>query len=166
MNGSLAFGLVMYEKFGLHSGNRNLFDMIISFGSLISILQSGPIMYLVTYRNLFGPFENQNLVFGLLCVHMFGNITYFMITIEGIFVWYITVKVFKNKCDMDEVGMIECIKFFTISLSSGLTFLICNVGYHFHALLMIYLGFPLDFDEKNLYKTRLVFCLFFKELIS
>ena len=96
MNGSLAFGLVMYEKFGLHSGNRNLFDMIISFGSLISILQSGPIMFLVTYRNLFGPFENQNLVFGLLCVHMFGNITYFMITIEGIFVWYITVKVFRH----------------------------------------------------------------------
>ena len=154
MNDLIGFGLVMYEKFGLHSDNRNVFDMLISFGSLISVIQSGPTMFLFTYRNLFGPFDNQNLVFGLLFINTFGNVAYFMIILQGIFVWYITVKVLKNKYEMDEVGMVECITFFTIVLSAGITFLISSVGYHFHRYLILFLGFPLDFDEKYLVKTR------------
>ena len=112
MTGSIGFGLIMYEKFGLHSGNQTLVDMLISVGAIIRITQST--MCLLTYRNIFGPFDNQNLVFGLQCIHIFGNVSYFMTIFQEIFVWYVTVKIFKNKCETDEVGAIEYILFHTI----------------------------------------------------
>ena len=53
--------------------------------------------------------------------------------IVGVLVWYMTEIVFKNQCEMEEVGMAECINVFIVSLSGGLTFLISSgVGYGYH----------------------------------
>ena len=93
-------------------------------------------------------------VVGLVSIEAFVRITVLMVTIEAYFVWYMTEKVFKGQCEMDAVGMAECIKFFTVSISAGLTFLISSVGYKYHQLLIRYTGLPLDFNEKYLIDTR------------
>ena len=66
-------------------------------------------------------------VVGLVSIQAFVRITVLMVTIEAYFVWYMTEKVFKGQCEMDAVGMAECISFFTVSLSAGMTFLISSV---------------------------------------
>ena len=58
-----------------------------------------------------------------------------MIMFEGFLVWYICEMVFKNQYEMDEIGMAECLKFFTVTLSSGMTFLVSSVGEKYHEYL-------------------------------
>ena len=55
---------------------------------------------------------------------------------------------------MDAVGMAECISFFTVSISAGMTFLVSSVGYNYHLRLIRYTGLPPDFNEKYLIDTR------------
>ena len=152
----LALGIMIYEKYGHGPGNRKLLDILISFGMLIGIIQSGPVMFLITYRNVFGPFQNSCLVFGLLCIKFFGEISQMMLTIVKIFIWYLTEKVLKGCYEMDEVGMAECIEFFIVTLSVGLTILISSVGKNFHQNIKHYVGLPLDFTDKYLVPTRYV----------
>ena len=144
----------MFEKHGLNPENRKLLDMLISFGMIVSIIIVVPTTILMVHRNVFGPFQNENMVIGLVSIKVFGQIAVLMVTIEAYFVWYMTEKVFKGQCEMDAVGMAECIKFFTVSISAGLTFLISSVGYKYHQLLITYTGLPLDFNEKYLIDTR------------
>jgi hypothetical protein len=144
----------LYEKYALNSGNRRLFDILISFGTKMSIIQTAPTMYLMAYRNLYGPLQNQTLVTGILSIRAFGQVCDLFVKIELILVWYITEIVFKNKYEMDEVGMAECIMFFTITLSTGNTVLVSSVGKGFHLLIQRYTGLPIDFSEKYLTNTR------------
>ena len=116
----LSFGVVMFEKHGLNPENRKLLDMLISFVMGASIILVIPTTCLMVQRNVFGPFQNENIVVGLVSVQAFGRITVIMVTIEAYFVWYMTEKVFKGQCEMDAVGMAECISFFTVSLSPPL----------------------------------------------
>ena len=88
------------------------------------------------------------------CVVKFGQISVTMIIIEGFLVWYICEKVFKNQYEFDQIGMAECLKFFTVTLSSGMTFLIYSVGKLQHEQLLRLVGLPLDFSEKYLVYTR------------
>ena len=60
----------------------------------------------------------------------------------------------KSQCEMDDVGMAECINFFTIVLSAGITFLASNVGCIQHQKCIRYIGLPLDFSEKYVIHTR------------
>ena len=110
----------MFEKHGLNPENRKLLDMLISFVMGASIILVIPTTCLMVQRNVFGPFQNENIVVGLVSVQAFGRITVIMVTIEAYFVWYMTEKVFKGQCEMDAVGMAECISFFTVSLSPPL----------------------------------------------
>ena len=144
----------MFEKYGLNSGNRRLFDILISFGTKMSIIQTAPTMYLMAYRNLYGPLQNQTLVTGILSIRAFGQVCDLFVKIELILVWYITEIVFENKYEMDEAGMAECIMFFTVTLSTGITALVSSVGKGFHLLIQRYTGLPIDFTEKYLTKTR------------
>ena len=152
----LGLGIMVYEKHGHVPGNRKLLDMLISFGMLIGIIQSGPVMFLITYRNVFGPFQNTKLVFGLLYIKDFGEISQMMLQIAKLFIWYLTEKVLKSQYEMDEVGMAECIEFFVVALSLGLTILISSVGKFFHLNIIQYVGLPLDFTDKYLVVTRYV----------
>ena len=88
------------------------------------------------------------------CVVKFGKISVTMIIIEGYLVWYICEKVFKNQYEFDQIGMAECLKFFTVTLSTGMTFLVSSVGKLKHEQLLRLVGLPLDFSEKYLVKTR------------
>ena len=106
---------------------------------------------------------NDSLMLGMLspfklqlsyCVVKFGKISATMIIIEGFLVWYICEKVFKNQYEFDQIGMAECLKFFTVTLSSGMTFLIYSVGKLQHEQLLRLVGLPLDFSEKYLVYTR------------
>ena len=155
-NGALGVGVILYEKYALNSGNRRMFDILISFGTKMSIIQTVPTMYLMAYRNLYGPLQNQTLVTGILSIRAFGQVCDLFVKIELILVWYITEIVFKNKYEMDEVGMAECIMFFTITLSTGNTVLVSSVGKGFHLLIQRYTGLPIDFSEKYLTNTRWV----------
>ena len=137
----------MFEKHGLNNDNRTLLDMLISSGMIVSIIIVVPTTILMVHRNVFGPFQNENMVIGLVSIKVFGQIAVLMVTIEAYFVWYMTEIVFKNQFEMDEVGMAECIKFFIVSLSAGLTFLISSVEYDYHELCIRYLGLPLDAPE-------------------
>ena len=152
----LGLGIMVYEKHGHVPGNRKLLDMLISFGMLIGIIQSGPVMFLITYRNVFGPFQNTKLVFGLLYIKDFGEISQMILAIVKLFIWYLTEKVLKSQYEMDEVGMAECIEFFVVALSLGLTILISSVGKFFHLNIIQYVGLPLDFTDKYLVVTRYV----------
>ena len=113
-------------------------------------------MFLIAYRNLFGPFQNTKLVFGLLYIKDFGEISQMMLQIVKLFIWYLTEKVLKSQYEMDEVGMAECIEFFVVALSLGLTILISSVGKFFHLNIIQYVGLPLDFTDKYLVLTRYV----------
>ena len=125
----LSFGVVIFEKHGLNNDNRTLLDMLISFGMIVSIIIVVPTTILMVHRNVFGPFQNENMVIGLVSIKVFGQIAVLMVTIEAYFVWYMTEKVFKGQCEMDAVGMAECISFFTVSISAGMTFLISVIIY-------------------------------------
>ena len=46
----LGLGIMVYEKHGHGPGNRKLLDILISFRMLIGIIQSGPVMFLITYQ--------------------------------------------------------------------------------------------------------------------
>ena len=150
----IGFGQIMYVKYGLHSDHWNLLDTLISFGTMINIVQSVPTLILVTYRNLFGPPDNLNLIFATFAITTFGRISFFMTVVSEYLVWYIIEKVLKNLNEIDEIGMVECVIFFNIVLSGGLTFLVSSVAYNFHQVLTRYIGLPLDFGGKYLVKTR------------
>ena len=150
----LMFGVIMFEKYGLNPDNRSLLDMLISFAMILNIIQSGPTMILLVHRNVIGPLQNQDIVVGLLSIRTFTQISTLMILIEGLFVWYITEKAFKNQVDMDEIGMAECCQFFTVSLSAGVTLIVSRVGYFHHQNIKRYMGLPLDFSDKYLIHTR------------
>ena len=77
-----------------------------------------------------------------------------MTIIEALFVWYIGEMVFKNQCEIDEIGTAQCLEFFTVTLSAGMTFLVSSVGKVYHEQLLILVGLPLDFSEKYLVYTR------------
>ena len=77
-----------------------------------------------------------------------------MIIIEAFLVWYICEVVFKNQHEFDDIGMAECLKFFTVTMSTGMTFLVYNVGNGYHECLLRFIGLPLDFSEKYLVYTR------------
>ena len=148
------FGTVVFEKYGLNPDNRRLLDLLISFAMIINIINSGPNIILLVHRNVIGPLQDQEIVVGLLLIRAFTWICSFLILIEGLFVWYITEKVFKNQLDMDEIGMAECCQFFTVSLAAGVTLIISSVGYFHHQNIKRYMGLPLDFSDKNLIHTR------------
>ena len=77
-----------------------------------------------------------------------------MLFIEAFLVWYICEKVFKNQYEFDEIGTAQCLKFFTVTLSTGITFIVSSVGKYKHQQLLRLVGLPLDFSEKNLVHTR------------
>ena len=150
----LMISIVIFEKYGLNPGNRSLLDMLISFVMIINIIQSGPDMILLVHRNIIGPFQNINMVVGLLSIKVFTQIFTMMIVIEVLFVWYITEKALKNQLDMDQMGMAECCLFFTVSLSAGIALIVNSVDYIFHQSIIRYVGLPLDFSNKYLINTR------------
>ena len=77
-----------------------------------------------------------------------------MTIIEGFLVWYIVEMIFRNQYEFDEIGMAECLKFFTVTLSTGMTFLVSRVEKMYHEWLIRFVGLPLDFSEKYLVYTR------------
>ena len=88
------------------------------------------------------------------CILKFGRLSASMIIIEAFLVWYICEVVFKNQHEFDDIGMAECLKFFTVTMSTGMTFLVYNVGNGYHECLLRFIGLPLDFSEKYLVYTR------------
>ena len=129
-------------------------DEIISFGMIICIIMLLPASILMTYRNVFGPLPSILVIQTLLIILKFGQISTTMIVIEGLLVWYIGEIVLKNQYEMDEIGMAECLKFFTVTLSSGMTFLVSNVEEKYHEYLLSFVGLPLDFSEKYLVNLK------------
>ena len=77
-----------------------------------------------------------------------------MTIVEVLLVWYIGEMVFKNQYEIDEIGTAQCLEFFTVTLSAGMTFLVSSVGKVYHEQLLILVGLPLEFSEKNLVNTR------------
>ena len=153
MYGPSGVGLLMYVN-TLNTSDRNLLDMMICCGTIISIIKSIPLTVFMIYRNIFGPIQNQNLVIGILCIGVCGNVAYCLFFLESIFIWYITEKEFNIQVKMDEIGMAQCLLFFNTTWAFGLTFLISDVGYIFHQHLTRYTGFPLDLNEKYLIVIR------------
>ena len=153
MSGSSGVGLLMYVN-TLTNNDRNLLDMMICSGTIVSIIQSAPLTVFMMYRNIFGPIQNKSLVYGILCIQDFGNIAYCLFFFEGTFIWYITAKDFNIQVKMDEIGMAQCLIFFNSLWAFGLMFLTSNVGITFHQNLTRYAGFPLDFGKTNLVSTR------------
>ena len=153
MSGSSGVGLLMYVK-TLTNNDRNLLDMMICSGTIVSIIQSVPLTVFMVYRNIFGPIQNKSLVYGILCVQDCGNIAYCLFFFEGIFIWYITAKDFNFRVKMDDIGMAQCLLFFNSLWAFGLVFLTSNVGRTFHHNLTRYAGFPLDFEKTYLVRTR------------
>ena len=76
-----------------------------------------------------------------------------MTVIEGFFVWYVVEMIFRNQYEFDEIGTAECLKFFTVTLSTGMTFLVSSVGKLYHERVLSFVGLPLDFSEKYLVNT-------------
>ena len=114
-----------------------------------------PLMVFKTYRNIAGPFENLNLVFEFLIFDLFGNITICLAIIEGKIVWYVNEKILKNKVEFDLDGMAQCIVFFTLVWSFGLTYLLGNIEKNIYENIKNFMGAPLDFsDLKHLIHTR------------
>ena len=87
------------------------------------------------------------------CVPKFGTISTCMTIVEILLVWYIGEMVFKNQFEIDEIGTAQCLEFFTLTLSAGMTFLVSNVGEVYHEWILKFVGLPLDFSEKYLVKT-------------
>ena len=113
-----------------------------------------PLMVFKTYRNIAGPFENLNVVFGFLAMDLFGNITIYLATIQIWIVWYVNEKILKNKVEFDIAGMAQCILFFNLVWSFGLAFLVSSIEKNIYDNLKNYMGAPLDFSEKYLIHTR------------
>ena len=120
---------------------------------LIVIIQSGPEMLLVTYRNIYGPLDSINLINWILCIRLFANISNTMITIEVLIIWYLNEKVLKAPIMMEEIGMAECIKFFTSVYAIGFTFLLQSIDKNHHNLLIRFSGLPIDFNKSYLVDT-------------
>ena len=117
---------------------------------LIGIICLTPNLFLIDYRNLFGPINNKTLVHVILCIREFGHFCTLLLTMEAILFWYITEKIFKTQPEMDDVGMAECFTFFTVTLSAGLTLIAYSIGPLHHEFLIKYTGLPLDFSTKYL----------------
>ena len=111
-------------------------------------------MLLVTYRNIYGPLENINIINWLLCIRLCANIYNTMITIECLIIWYLNEKVLKAPIKMDEMGMAECLKFFTSVYAIGFTFLLQSIDKDHHNLLIRFSGLPIDFNKPYLVDTR------------
>ena len=77
-----------------------------------------------------------------------------MTVVEALFVWYIGEMVFKNQCEIDKIGTAQCLEFFTVALSAGMTFLVSSVGKVYHEWIVKFVGLPLDFSEKYLVTTK------------
>ena len=73
---------------------------------------------------------------------------------EALLVWYIVEMIFKNQYEFDEIGTAQCLEFFTVTLSAGITFLVSSVGKIYHELILKMVGLPLDLSEKYLVNTR------------
>jgi hypothetical protein len=116
---------------------------------VIVIIQSGPEMFLLFHRNVFGPLTSIDLINGILWIKLFGNICNTLLMTEGLLAWYIIEKILKNQCAMDNVGTAECFNFFTVSISAGLTFLVGSVDIIHFRDLERQLGYPLDL--RNIY---------------
>ena len=84
----------------------------------------------------------------------FGHISVSLIITEAFLVWYICEVVFKNQYEFDEIGTGQCLKFFTVTLTAGMTFLVSSVDKIHHEWLKRFVGLPLDFSEKYLVYTR------------
>ena len=150
----MMLGIVMFVKYGIDTENRKLLDELISFSMIMCIIMLLPTTILMTYRNIFGPLPS---IFGtqiLLSVLKFAQISTVMIGLEGSLVWYIGKMVYENQYEMDEIGMAECLKFFTVTLSSGMTILVSSVGEKYHEYLLSFVGLPLDFSEKYLVNLK------------
>ena len=93
----LMIGIVIFEKFGVSCENWKLLDGLISFMMLASIISMVSNMILVTYNNIFGHFDNLNIVIGLLSLRLFGRLSLTIAFIEVFLVWYITSLVFIKK---------------------------------------------------------------------
>ena len=117
---------------------------------LVGVICMTPNLFLIDYRNLFGPLDNQTLVRVILCIRKFGNVCNFFLCMEAILFCYITEKIFKAQPNMDDVGMAECFSFFTVTLSAGLTLIAYSIGPLHHEFLIKYTGLPLDFSTKYL----------------
>ena len=113
----------------------------------IMIIQSGPEMFLFFHRNVIGPLASINLINGLLCIKLFGNICNVLCMTEAFLAWYIIEKICKNQCVMDNAGTAECLIFFTVSISAGLTFLVGSVDIIHFRDLERQLGYPLDLSN-------------------
>ena len=150
----LMFGIVMFVKHGIDNGNRKLLDELISFGMIIGIIMLLPVSILMAYRNFIGPLPSILVTQILLGISKFGQISTTMILIEVLLVWYIGEIVLKNQYEMDEIGMAECLKFFTVTLSTGIALLVASVGKIHHEYLLSYVGLPLDFSNKYIVHTR------------
>ena len=120
------------------------------FSMLVGVICLTPNLFLIDYRNLFGPIDNQTLVHVILCIREFGNFCTALLCMEAILFWYITEKIFKTQPKMDAVGMAECFAFFTVTLSAGLTLIAYSIGPLHHEFLIKYTGLPLDFSTKYL----------------
>ena len=114
----------------------------------IGVICTIPHLFLVNYRNLFGPIQSQRLIKTILCIRTFGNICNFFITSEILLTWYIFEKVLKFKPEMEDVGMAECFTFFTVVISMGLTLISFSVGPVFHNYVKKYNGLTLNFDKR------------------
>ena len=77
-----------------------------------------------------------------------------MTIIEVFLAWYICEKVNKNQYEFDEIGTAQCLKFFTVTLSTGMTFLVTSVGKTQHGRVLRLVGLPLDFSDIYLVSTR------------
>ena len=111
---------------------------------MIGVICTIPHLFLINYRNLFGPIQSQRLIKVILFIRTFGNICNFFITLEILLTWYIFEKVLKSQPEMEEVGMAECFTFFTVVISIGLTLISIGVGPVFYKNLKKYNGLPKD----------------------
>ena len=125
---------------------------LLSFSMAIVIIQSGPEMFLLFHRNVFGPLTSIDLINGILWIKLFGNICNTLLMTEALLAWYIIEKILKNQCAMDNVGTAECFNFFTVSISAGLTLLVGSVDVIHFRDLERQLGYPLDLS--NIYTVN------------
>ena len=79
----------------------------------IVIIQSGPEMFLLVHRNLLGPLQSMNLINGILCIKLFGNVCNTLLMTEALLAWYTLEKLSKGQCGIDNAGTAECFTFFT-----------------------------------------------------
>ena len=125
---------------------------LLSFSMVIVIIQSGPEMFLLFHRNVFGPLTSIDLINGILWIKLFGNICNTLLMTEALLAWYSIEKILKNQCEMDNIGTAECFNFFTVSISAGLTFLVGSVDIIHFRDLERQLGYPLDLS--NIYTVN------------